>query len=210
MTRSLDREKLQFEDSSGKPAGVATLGHRMKRFKSLLLTEEGELARLWKEWTDAQQAIIDFSKEVLGPNNLADEEQRRTDQIEAERLKFVEEIENMSKGAIEKMVASEKVRNLLFGYISKLIYFLLLGNGHTLEETAEAFSPSIAHRLMCRLGRNRAGEWSQGFCSGEIDNGATPFLVLLVLQAFTSSLALACMAQIHRRRFSAYTAVIKG
>ena len=89
----------------------------MKRFKNLVLAEEKELSRLWDEWTVAQQALVDFSKEVLGPKNPAghvvEDEQGSMSRIEAEKLKLVEEIETMSKEAIERMAASEKVIGIL-------------------------------------------------------------------------------------------------
>ena len=125
LTRPLDDEKLQFTDKDGKPAGVALLGDRIKRFRKTVVVVEKELNVSWTELDEVQQEIKELAMEMLGPDamdvlreHLADANgERQADrevinmeqEIEAQKQRLKKEIEEMSRDFIERMNASEKV-----------------------------------------------------------------------------------------------------
>ncbi|MCJ1370059.1 hypothetical protein MMC20_001271, partial [Loxospora ochrophaea] len=123
ICQPLEDEVLQFTTDDGKVAGTTTFGSRMRRFTKIVATEKEELERLWKEWTDIEQKILDFSAEVLGPEGIQmavkrsagetqayiSQEQKETAQtIETERLRLEAEVKKMSQESIDEMQASEK------------------------------------------------------------------------------------------------------
>lgn len=97
----------------------------MQSLKQAVIREEKALAMLWKEWVEVQQEIEDFAKEMLGPDGLKQfrhskgsvlggqcgEEQKKLEQdVELDRRRLEEELERASQQAVQKMLATEKVR----------------------------------------------------------------------------------------------------
>ena len=125
LTQPLDTQKLQFSLKDGKPAGVALLGDRMEQFRQIVAFTEKELAALWVDRDKVRQEMKDLALEMLGPDAMVmlrdylsivesgqedAEKAKAREDVEAAKQRLTEEIEEMSKGFIEKVEASEKVR----------------------------------------------------------------------------------------------------
>ena len=155
--RPLGDEQLQFLTADGAAQGTASLGDRMQAFKKMVVREEKALALLGKEWADVQQEIVDFAKEVLGPNALEDfvkvsgsalggqcgEQQKKLEQdVELDKKRLENEVEKVSQQAVQKMLAGEKVREPLwvvhYGWKPDRSSFTL-GNGRFAEEAEEEY-----------------------------------------------------------------------
>ena len=124
LTRPLAQERLQFTGKDGKPSGIVLLGDRMKRLRKVAAREEKELIKLWEEWGEVQQSIMGLGKELLGSEAMdtllkqswsqnistqKSEFKQVAQDVEVEKNKLSKEVEMMSAGIIEKMVAIEKV-----------------------------------------------------------------------------------------------------
>ena len=124
--RPLGEDQLQFANADG--VTKALLGDCMQSFKKVINHEEKALAVLWKEWVEVQQGLEDFAKEMLGPEGLKQfrnskgstvggecgEQQEKLEQdVGFDRKRLEEELEKSSQQAVQKMLASEKVRWLL-------------------------------------------------------------------------------------------------
>ena len=125
LTQPLDTQKLQFSLKDGKPAGVALLGDRMEQFRQIVAFTEKELAALWVDRDKVRQEMKDLALEMLGPDAMVmlrdylsivesgqedAEKAKAREDVEAAKQRLTEEIEEMSKGFIDKVEASEKVR----------------------------------------------------------------------------------------------------
>lgn len=117
---------LEWTSTDGKHSGKAILGHRMKKFQKTVETEEKEIERQYEEWTGVQAEIRRLALEVIGPDGLEgvlagniesstfiDEEQEEMrEEIEAEKKRFKEQIEQAGKASMKAMKDGEKVSSL--------------------------------------------------------------------------------------------------
>lgn len=116
ILRPLETERLQFAARNGKPAGIASLGERMKRFERLVKVTEKELEKLWADWEstvrELQKYGEDSSKERLDHRGQGQHASVEEDIIR-ERERLEKEVETFCGEILGKMVDSEKVCNAL-------------------------------------------------------------------------------------------------
>ena len=96
----------------------------MEQFRKIVAFTEKELEALWADWDKVQQEIKDLALEMLGSDamemlrdylsiveNDRDEVEKAkaTEDVEAAKQRLMEEIEEMNKGFIDRVEATEKV-----------------------------------------------------------------------------------------------------
>lgn len=125
MLQPLDDDQLQFASADGVTKAKVLFGDCMQSFRKTVIREEKALAVLWKEWTEVQQELEDFAKEMLGPDGLkqfrnsagnalggqcGEQQKKLTEDVELDKKRLEEEVEKTTQQAMQKMLASEKVR----------------------------------------------------------------------------------------------------
>lgn len=123
--RPLDGDQIEIASADGIATAKVLFGDCMQSFRETVTREEKALAALWKEWSEVQQELEEFAKEMLGPDGLTQvrnsegsalggqcgEQQKKLKQdVELDTTRLEEEIEKIGQQAMQKMLASEKVR----------------------------------------------------------------------------------------------------
>ncbi|KAI4129869.1 MAG: hypothetical protein LQ347_003615 [Umbilicaria vellea] len=128
MLQPLDDDQLQFASADGVTKAKVLFGDCMQSFRKTVIREEKALAVLWKEWTEVQQELEDFAKEMLGPDGLkqfrnsagnalggqcGEQQKKLTEDVELDKKRLEEEVEKTTQQAMQKMLASEKEMDFL-------------------------------------------------------------------------------------------------
>ena len=123
----LQDQTLEWISKDGKQSGETVLGRRMKTFQKTVEAEEEALQRQLDEWVKVQDEIRRVALEVVGPEGLermmagnldtttftSVEQREMTEEIEVEKKRFKEQIEQAGKVSMKAMKDNEKVSSTL-------------------------------------------------------------------------------------------------
>ncbi|MCJ1454982.1 hypothetical protein MMC28_005335 [Mycoblastus sanguinarius] len=118
----LQDQTLEWISKDGKQSGETVLGRRMKTFQKTVEAEEEALQRQLDEWVKVQDEIRRVALEVVGPEGLermmagnldtttftSVEQREMTEEIEVEKKRFKEQIEQAGKVSMKAMKDNEK------------------------------------------------------------------------------------------------------
>ena len=98
----------------------------MAKFRRIVASEEKVLEGLYREWTEVQKEIKAMATEALGSEQLESlvrgelkegfvtkEQEKRAEELEGVRRKFMGDVERASTDAVERVRLEEKVSSLL-------------------------------------------------------------------------------------------------